>query len=730
MTIKRRDFIKISGILGAGLLLEFQLSCTPDKDEPLITYPINAFLKIGSDNSIEILAKNPEIGQGVKTSLPMIIAEELDVDWSQVKVVQAGYNGELGGQGAGGSMSIKSNWEPLRKVGATARYMVMMAAAERWGVEMDDLTTESGKVYHKQSKRSADYGELAEAAGQLEAPEEVPLKDPADFKIIGTAKTTVDINEIVKGQATFGIDARPDDAYVAVVARCPVFGGQLKSFDASACKSINGFIDAIEIPAADNPTLRRSGVAVIAKDTWTAMKARKALQTEWETPADLSQSHEGLLEEMRRKTSRRGEIRLKDEGEVDRDLQQAAQSLEATYSVPFLAHSAMEPHNYTASVVDGKAECWGPTQLPGPVGGVLIERLAGISKENATVYQQRNGGGFGRRLLVDNVAEALYVSKELNHPVQVLWTREDDFSHDYYRPMGMYHLKGALDGQGQLTSWYMNAATTSRYMYRNDDQSPHRTEVFPDAFPAGFVPNFRVEYSPISTHVPTGAWRAPGHNAVCFAEHCFLDELAEAAAKDPIEFSLQLLGTEDKEMPYDDHGGPTYSTGRLRAVITKVRELSSWDDRAEKNRILGFAAQFMFGAYVAEVVELETKPGVNDFKISKVFAVVDCGIVVNQSGGRAQVEGAITDGINAALYGEVRIAEGQAQDRNYDTYRMLRMSECPDIEVEFIISKAAPQGLGEIALPPVSSALANAIYQLTGERQRSLPLKKRAGMDS
>lgn len=711
-------------------MLEFQLSCTPGKEEPLITYPVNAFLKIGSDNSIEILAKNPEIGQGVKTSLPMIIAEELDVDWAQVKVVQAGYNGDLGGQGAGGSMSVKSNWEPLRKVGATARYMLMMAAAQLWEVELESLSTESGKVFHRESKRSAEYGELAEAAGQLEAPEEVPLKDPEDFKIIGTAQTTIDIKEIVTGQAAFGIDARPDDAYVAVVARCPVFGGKLKSFDASGCQSINGFIDAVEIPAADNPTLRRSGVAVVAKDTWSAMKARKALEVEWETPANLSQNHETLLEEMRQKTSRRGELRLKEEGSVETGLKQGAQQLEATYMVPFLAHAAMEPHNYTAAIADDKAECWGPTQLPGPVGGVLVERLAEVKKENTTVYQQRNGGGFGRRLLVDNVAEALHVSKELNHPVQVLWTREDDFSHDYYRPMGMYHLKGALDEEGQLTTWYMNAATTSRYLYRGDDQSPHRTEVFPDAFPAGFVPNFRVEYSPISTHVPTGAWRAPGHNAVCFAEHSFLDELAEAAGVDPIDFRLQLLGTEDKEMPYDDHGGPTYSTGRLREVITRVRQLSSWDDRVDKNRKLGFAAQFMFGAYVAEVVELEAVEGGADFNISKVWAAVDCGILVNQSGGRAQVEGAIVDGLNATLYGEIRIADGQAQDRNYDTYRMLRMSECPQIEVEFVKSKASPQGLGEIALPPVSSALANALYQLTGERRRSLPLRNRPEMDS
>ena len=729
MTIKRRDFIKISGILGAGLLLEFQLSCTA-KEDPVITYPVNAFLKIGSDNSVQILSKNPEIGQGVKTSLPMIIAEELDVDWAQVSVVQAGYEENLGGQGAGGSMSVKSNWENLRKVGATARHMLLLAASERWEVDLASLTTEDGKVYHKGSKRSATYGELAEAAAKFEAPEEVQLKDPDDFKIIGTAKTTVDIQEIVSGKAPFGIDARPEGAYVAVVARSPVFGGKLKSFDAAACKAVDGFIDAIEIPAAENPTLRRAGVAVVAKDTWSAIKARKSLQVEWDTPASLSQSTEDLLEDMRQKTIKRGEIILKDEGEVDRSLQGDAQFLEATYTVPFLAHAAMEPHNYTAAIVDGKAECWGPTQLPGPVGGTLIERLAGIGKENSTLHQQRNGGGFGRRLLVDNVAEAIHVSKELNHPVQVLWTREDDFSHDYYRPMGMYHLKGSLDEQGRLNTWYMNAATTSRYQYRKSDQSPHGTEVFPDAFPAGFVPNFRVEYSPISTAVSTGAWRAPGHNAVCFAEHSFLDELANAAGTDPIDFRLQLLGTEDKEMPYDDHGGPTYSTGRLREVITRVRRLSSWDDRNEKKRTLGFAAQFMFGAYIAEVVELEALEGSEDFKVSKVFAVVDCGIVVNQSGGRAQVEGAIVDGLSAALYGEIRVVDGQAQDQNFDSYRMLRISECPDIEIEFIKSKASPQGLGEIALPPISSALANAIYQLTGERKRSLPLRKRPGLDT
>lgn len=720
--MKRRNFIQISSLISTGLLLEFQLACTPEKTLPIKEYSLNAFLRIGSDNSISILAKNPEIGQGVKTALPMIIAEELDVAWQQVRVEHAGYNPDLGGQFAGGSTAISSNWDNLRKVGATARYLLIQAAAKRWSVEAKDCQTQEGKVFHEDSGRSLSYGEIASLAAEFEVPEEVPLKDPADFSIIGKSIPAVDLKEIVSGQALFGIDAKPIGAYVAVVAKCPVFGGTVKSFDPSESKKLEGVIDVIEIPAEKNPTRRRNGIAVIAKDTWTAIKARKLLKIEWEESSELYQSTADLKAEMQEKINKTGEIKLRNDGNVVKAFSQSTKTIQATYSVPFLAHAAMEPHNYTAHVGENKTECWGATQQPGFPRSKTLEESMGIPKEQYTIHQHRNGGGFGRRLLIDNVAEALYVSQQLKHPVQILWTREDDFAHDYYRPMGMYRLTGSIDDNGNLTAWYLNAATTSRYLYRNESRSPHLSEVFQHAFPASFIPNFNMEYSPIKTAISTGAWRGPGHNAFCFVVQSFLDELAELAERDPISCRLEMLGEEDKTLPFDDDGSSSYETGRLKQVIRRVKDLSSWENRKAENRHLGFAAQYMFGSYVAQVAEVSKNE--EGFSIDKVYVVVDCGIVVNRSGALAQIEGGIIDGLNSALYGEVRIKDGKALDRNYDTYRMMRMAECPEVVAEIIESNIAPQGLGEITLPTAAPALTNALYQLRGERIRSLPVKK------
>ena len=723
--MKRRSFLQVSSAVAAGLILEFQIACTPKENHPVEQYFINAFLTIGSDNLVTIAAKNPEIGQGVLTALPMIIAEELDVDWDQVKIKLVGYNSELGGQGAGGSTAISGNWDRLRKVGAAARYMLVNAAAQKWEVEPESCHTASGIVHHSLSNRSASYGELAISAAQIEVPEEIPLKDPKDFKIIGQYIPIADGKAIATGEALFGLDARPEEAYVAVVTKSPVFGGTVKSFDDSACRQIKGFVTTVEIPAHDRPTIRRNGIAVVAKDTWSAIKARRLLQIEWDTPEELLQSTEDLQNEMSTKILRKGEIEVRKEGNINQAFAKSANIIEATYSVPFLAHVAMEPHNYTVDVTDTKTTCWGPTQIPGLAGSSNLKDLTGIPKEQVELHQQRNGGGFGRRLLPDNVMEAMHVSKQVKHPVQILWTREDDIAHDYYRPMGMYHIKASMDDKGTINGWHLNAATTSRYLYRKQlDRSPHKTEVFKDAFPAGFIPNFLLEYSPIRTAISTGAWRAPGHNAFCFVLQSFLDELAQQSNQDPIDMRLGMLGEEDKEMPFDDHGGPTYQTGRLKNVIQKVRTLSDWDNRKSQSRHLGFAAQFMFGSYIAQVAEVSSKEGTNDFQLDKVFVVVDCGIVVNRSGATAQIEGGIIDGLSTALYGQVRIKDGKAVDQNFNTYRMLRMAECPEVVVEFVESDISPQGLGEISLPSAAPALTNALYQLNGERVRTLPIRK------
>ena len=427
---------------------------------------------------------------------------------------------------------------------------------------------------------------------------------------------------------------------------------------------------------------------------------------------------------MDKKTTQKGEIQLRDDGNIEDALAKAEKTLEATYEVPFLYHATMEPMNYIADVKADSIECWGSTQVPGSVS-YYANKITGIPRANIKVYQARTGGGFGRRLMADYASEAIYLSHKIGKPVQIIWTREDDLQHDYYRPMGRYKLKAGLDKKGNITAWHINAATTSRYLFRKADASPHGTELFPDGFPAGFIPNFKMEYSPIATKVSTGAWRAPGHNATCFVDQSFLDELAIAAEKDPIDFRMDLMGEEDKEMPYDDHGGPTYSTARLKGVIHKVAEISNWKEGSENGKFRGFAAHFMFGAYVAEVVEISLGEN-NRPVVEKVFAAVDCGIVVNQLGALAQIEGGIIDGLSATIYGGITIQDGRVAESNFHNYQMLRFPESPEIIVALIDSSETPEGLGEISIPPINAALCNAIYRATGKRIRQLPLKDSA----
>jgi isoquinoline 1-oxidoreductase beta subunit len=716
--IQRRDFLKAAGLTTAGLLLGFPMTAGGRSQEA--GFAPNAFLQIGTDGSIIIMAKNPEIGQGVKTSLPMIIAEELGVAWQDVTVQQAPLDSRMRPQFAGGSTAVKTNWATMRKAGAVAREMLLQAAADRWKTGKENCYAGAGAVHHRGDGRKLSYAELAEAAAQLEVPEDPPLKDVKDFTLIGTGQPNVDNLDIVTGKPLYGLDMRPKDMRVAVVARCPVFGGTVKSFDATEALRVSGVEEVVEIRPTDNPTILRGGVAVVARHTWAAIKGKRALEVEWDYGEGQQESSEALTRRFEENVGKPGALQLRDDGDVEAAFREADQVVEVTFQVPFLYHATMEPQNYIADVE--KAEFWGSTQVPGAVWG-LSQAIAEVPQEEIVVRQYRSGGGFGRRLLADYAAEAIFISKETGRPVQVVWTREDDLMNDYYRPAGMYRLRGALDEQGRLTGWHIRATTTSRYLYRGEtDRSPHKTEVFPDGFPAGFVPNFRMEYTPVKTVVSTGAWRAPGHNATAFVDQSFLDEMARAAGKDPVDFRLELLGEEDKEMPYDDHGGPTYHTGRLKRVIREVAARSGWHDPAPEGIHRGFAAHFMFGAYVAEVVEISLDRGVP--KVERVHAVVDCGIVVNELGARAQIEGGIIDGLGATLYGGVTIREGRAEQDNFDSYRMLRLGEAPEVEVYLIDSTEDPEGLGEISLPPVNAALCNAIREATGKRISRLPLKE------
>lgn len=721
-TFTRRDFIKITSVAGGGLVLGFFLPTLKDaaafQEHVLTSFEPNAFLSILPDGYVKIFAKNPEIGQGVKTSLPMLIAEELEVEWSKVIVEQADLHGKYGDQFAGGSTAISDNWEPLRRAGATGREMLIMAAAKEWNVSKETCYAERGIVFHKPSGKKLPYTRLLDAASKIPVPKDVRLKDPKQFRLIGTSVKGVDNKKIVTGQAQFGLDVKVPGMLYAVIEKSPAFGGKIVSVSDAKAKAIPGVRHVVKIEPSENPTQLISGVAVIADSTWAAMQGRNALEIVWDDAASKSESSETLRAQFQSNTRQQGKV-VKENGNIESAFSAAARTFEAEYEVPFLAHAAMEPMNYTADVREDRAELWGPTQNPGGAAR-LTAGIAKLKNESITTHLTRIGGGFGRRLMTDYAAEAGYLSKAVKAPVQVVWTREDDMRHDFYRPASYHRLRAGVDANGSLTAWHIHQSSVSRYKFRGDSNPPHKTEIFPEGFPAGFVPNIRMEYTPAQSNVPTGAWRAPGHNATAFVDQSFIDEIAQALKKDPVKFRLDILG-DDRDVPYTDHGGPKYSVGRLKNVIKLAGEKVGWGRIASKGRFRGFAAHFTFGAYVAEVAEISVASN-GKLKVHKITAVVDCGIVINKSGALAQVEGAILDGLGAALHGGMTIEQGRARQGNFDEYPLLRMQEAPKIEVHFVPSNEPPVGLGEMALPPVAPALCNAIFAATGKRIRRLPV--------
>lgn len=722
--LTRRKFIKLSGIAaGSGLVLGLTLAskkASAAKTGAAVFEP-NAFLKITSDNKITIIAKNPEIGQGVKTSLPQIIAEELEVDWKQIDVVQGDLHPGLGDQFAGGSTAIKENFNELRQVGASAREMLIEAASKRWSTSAGNCYASGGFVLEKSGTRKLSYGELADDASKLDPKPNARLKDPKDFKIIGKAISGVDNTKIATGKIQFGIDSRPAGALVAVVIRCPVKGGKVKFFNAERALKINGVVQVFDFDYSGNdPRDSANGVAILANNTWAALKGKKEVIVEWDYQGGEKESSENLAATFTKNVKSKGALLVRDDGNVDDAFKTASKTIEGLYEVPFLSHATMEPMNFFAHVQPDKCLLMGPTQVPGSVAGVA-SAITGLPPEKIEVRMTRVGGGFGRRLTVDYASEAIAISKKSGKPVQVVWTREDDMTNDLYRPAGMYALKAGIDAKGMPVAWHINASTTSRYLYARSQRSPYITEIFPDGFPAGFIPNFRMEYTAVKTNIATGAWRAPGHNATAFVDQSFIDELAHLAGKDPVDFRLAVIGNEDKDMPYRDHGGPTYSLKRLRNVIRLAAEKSNWYTKPANGLYRGFACHFMFGAYVAEVVTISLSPS-KEIKVENVLAVVDCGIVVNRSGALNQIQGGLIDGLSTAIHAGIHIENGAVKEKNFDSYRLMRMKQAPQIDVLLVDSKENPEGLGEMSLPPVAAALCNAIFSATGKRIRKLPI--------
>ena len=725
--MKRRSFIQISTTAAGGLLVgvivphaarattrvrSVNRSASPSK--------IGAFIEIDTNGVVTIAAKNPEIGTGTKTALPMIVAEELDVPWRQVRVVQAPLDPRFGGQFTGGSTGVSENWTPLRRAGAAARYALVHAAAARWAVDASTCRTNQGTVTHSPTGRRLSYGELAGEAGSIPVPDQVPLKRTEDFHTIGTRVPNVDAAPIARGAQRYGIDVVRPGMVIAAISHAP-FGARIASVDETRARAVPGVREVVRIAPRDNPIELREGVAVIADNTWAAFEGSRALKVTWTDPIGAASS--AALETAFRAGLETPGQRIRDDGDVDAALRSATKTLDVVYEIPFIAHVPMEPVNYTADVHGDRVELWGPTQDPGDAQD-LAARVVGVPAANVTVHMERCGGGFGRRLMVDYAAEAAYLSKAVGAPVKVVRTREEDLQHDYFRPSGMHRIRAGLDARGTPVAWAQHLANTSRYAFAGRSDAV-KSELYPDDFPAQCLANVRLEYTPVASAIPTGAWRATLHSANAFAVQSAVDELARLAGRDPLAFRIAMLGP-PRRLRYADHGGPVFDTGRLAGVLRLAADRAGWGKPLPPGRGRGIAAHFTFGSYVAHVAEVSVDAAGRP-RVHRIVAAVDCGRVVNPSGAEAQVQGGVMDGLGSALFGQVTVDQGRVQQSNFSDYRLLRMRDTPSLEVHFVRSTEPPSGLGEPPVSPVAPAVANAIFSLTGKRIRRLPLMSSGG---
>ncbi|MFT6958131.1 MAG: isoquinoline 1-oxidoreductase beta subunit [Halieaceae bacterium] len=713
--LSRRSFIKLSGVAGGGLVLGFHL--TVNAAGTRVTTTLNAYVQVRPDNIMVIAAKNPEVGQGVKTSLPMIVAEELDVDWAQVEVVQSDIDkSRYGSQIAGGSLSIPSNWMPLRQAGATARAMLLQAAAQEWGVAVTRCHTEAGSVLHPQSGRRISYGELAPAAAKLEVPNvaSLVLKKPSEFKILGRRITGVDNQAIVTGQPLFGIDQSVAGMKYAVYEKCPARGGSVKSANLEAVKRLPGVVDAFILAGNGDVTQLSAGVAIVADSTWAAFSARKALNVEWDETDAADDDWNEMVTAANALKTQTGETLLETHGDVDKALASATNTVEAFYSYPFLAHAPMEPQNCTASFKDGRCELWAPTQTPQWARETVASSL-GIEPEAVTINQIRMGGGFGRRLLNDFCSEAAAISRHAGLPIKLQWSREDDTAFDFYRVGGFHALKGGLDASGRITAWDNHFIT-----FTEDGETPTRgASLNSNEFPAPLIDNTRLSQTMRHTGIPGGWWRAPGSNGIAFAVQSFIHELAVAAKRDHLEVLLELMSRPTREA--GEGAGTPLDTQRAAAVIALAAEKAGWGLSLPSGHAHGLAFHFSHAGYFAEVAQVSVDEK-RKLTLHRVTVAADVGPIINMSGAENQVQGSVIDGYSAMAAQAVNFSRGRIKESNFHDYPLLRVHMAPKIDVHFLQSDHPPTGLGEPALPPLAAAVTNAIYAATGTRVRELPL--------
>ncbi len=695
----RREFIKITSISGSGLLLGFSWFSVEAQTPVIVNKAsfagdlgFNSYLSIATDGTITVLSPNPELGQNIMTSFPMIVAEELDADWSKIKVIQAPLDTvKFDRQLTGGSGAIPHSWKRLRVAGASARHLLVAAAAKRWNVDAAECATAKGFVIHAKTGKKLGYGELAEEASKVTLPADVPLKNRKDFKIIGTSVRNVENKNIITGKGIFGLDVYREGMVFAMLLRPPAFGTKIKSVDDAAAKAMPGIIDVVTF---------KNNVAVVGKSTWEIMKARKTVKVEYEKDGNIESTEDHNQLFLSLMDGKKTDVRRKD-GDVETAFKNAAKIITSEYQCPFIPHNPMEPMNFFADVRPDGVELTGPTQTPARAREA-VSKLLNIPEDKITVNITRLGGGFGRRLKFDYVLEAAELSSIIKKPIKLIWSREDDMTGGSYRPAVRYRFEAALDAQGNLIGYKLRGVGINV-------NNPTRE----DNFPSGAVDNLLIDSVEHISPITTGAWRAPVTNFLAFAEQGFIDEVAMAAGKDPVQFRLELL-QKAKTKPV---GQIKYNIDRMETVIKQVAEKSGWGSK--KGVSQGFSVYFSHASYVAQVCDVVMNGKTPSVK--KIYAVADCGEVINKSGALQQVMGGIVDGYGHAMFGKLSFKDGIPGQKNFDTYRLIRMKEIPEIEAHFVDNGIDPTGLGEPALPPTGGAVANAIFKATGVRLKNQP---------
>lgn len=731
LKLSRREFLTVSATTVGGVMFGLGPAWLRAADEGS---DLNVFVTIDPDGSTVIGVSQPDMGQGMYTTMSMLVAEELDADWSRVTtrqlplMLKRDEEGKLAwawvSQGAGGSTSVVDLYRPLREFGAMARRQLMLAAAETWGVALEELSTRPGAVIHAPSGRQSGYGELAAHAATVTVPEETPeLKSADEFRLIGkdfvSPKAKI---EVVTGRSGYGIDVRQPGMRFAVIARCPYFDGKLIEFDDSLTRKVEGVLDVVEIPGpppGEYYTTMAPGIAVVATSTWAAMKGREALKIQWdkgpyrnETTASFDAACQAALD--------RGEGQVvQDIGDFDTAMTAAARTLRSRYRQPYVHHATLEPQNCFAHVRDDRCLVIGPVQMPATASR-MAANLTGLDRLAIEVQMTRLGGGFGRRLSSDYVAEAVLVSRATGMPILVQWTREDDMAHDFLRPGGWHELTAGLDARGRIIAWRHRVASPSKY-YRRPDVELWQSEIYVDDPPVGLVDNVRYEYFDMSSGAWRGSWRAPAHTVNAFAVESFLDELAHESGQDPLRLRLTLLG-EPRLLPYSNHGGPEWNPGRLARVLEVAGDRAAWGRDLPEGEGLGIAGHFTFGGYVAWVAHVAVSPS-GSLRIKRLVGAVDCGLAVNPNGIRDQMEGGACDALSTALGQELSIEGGRHKETNFNQYRMMRIDGMPaEIEVHIVQGAEEPAGCGEPPVPPLAPAVTNAIFAATGQRVRHLPI--------